>query len=273
MNKTVVYAILAFAVLGLANSHISFASSPNASIIIIPVNGYYSNTIKLSSAYSAESYIVSRLGQAYYDQYVNLSGGSYYGNISHVYFTYSIPFRNGTQSASLPGGRMLGITIMLDASNVTDYIGPSKPYIMEINSSAAIRIAEDYGIYNDTARLVGLFGSNVTASSNYSIAWAVLSGQAAKGQNYYGVYVDAITGNVVGEFYYPPFSVQNSSMQGYGTAGNYSFFLLTPVARTEAPVSMYIYYLISGIIVVAAIIAWIKFKPKKKSKFNVVPGS
>lgn len=270
MNKAVLYAILAVAVLGFANSQSYLAASANASIIVIPVNSSYSHTIKLNSAYFAETYITSLLGQAYYNDYINLSGGSYYGNVTHAYFTYSVPFANGSQSGGLQRGRRLGITITLNGSRVVDYIGPKKPYILEVNSSTAVDTAESLGLFNDTARLVGLFGTNTTSASEYSIAWAVLSQDAEKGQNYYGVYVDAVTGNVVGEFYYAPWEVQNSSTQGYGTAGNFSLFLLSPVAQTQVPVAMYVYYIIFAIIVVAAIAAWMVFKPKKKSKFKSV---
>lgn len=270
MNKTVVYVILLLAAIGFVNSQPYLTTSPNTSIIVVPINGPHSDTIKLNSAYFADSYIVSRLGQGYYDQYINLSGGSYYGNISHVYFSYSIPFINGSQSASLAGDRRLGITITLNGSNVIDYIGPAEPYILKVNSSLAIKTAKSYGMLNDTARLVGLFGQNTTHASNYSVAWAVISHDAQKGQNYYGIYVDAVIGNVIGEFYYLPYDLHNSTAQGYGTMGNFSLFILTPLAQANGHISKYIYYTIFAMTAVAAIIAWIMFKPKKKSKFTSV---
>lgn len=269
MNKTVVYAILLLAALGFVNSKSYLSPSPNTSIITMNVNSSYSDRIQsIVDLGYAESHVASVLGQAYYEQYVNLSGGEYYGNISYIYFSYSIPFINGSQSSSLAGNRRLGITITLNGSNVVDYIGPAKPYILKVNSSSAIKTARSYGMFNDTARLVGLFGQNTTHASNYSIAWAVISHDALKGQNYYGIYVDALTGNVVGEFYYLPYDAQNSTTQGYGKIGNFSFFLLTPFAQTNTPVATDIYYAIFAIIVIAAIIAWIKFKPKKRSRFT-----
>ena len=231
MNKTVVYAALILAVLGFANSQSYLTASPNVSIIVIQVNSSYSHTIKLNSAYFAETYITSLLGQAYYNDYINLSGGSYYGNTTYAYFTYSVPFSNGSQSASLPGGRRLGITITLNGSHVVDYIGPKEPYVLRVNSSTAIGTAESFGLFNDTARLVGLFGTNTTAVSDYSVAWAVMSHDTEKGQNYYGVYVNAVTGNVVGEFYYAPWAVQNSSRQGYGTAGKIDVVIVIRLAK------------------------------------------
>ena len=269
MDRTVIYALLILAGLGFANSQSYLTASPNVSMIAPHVNGSYSQTVGPQGAY-ADSYVVSLLGQNYSIKYVSLAGGSYYGNVSYVYFTYSSPFANGTQTGHLPGGRELGITVALNGSRITDYIGPAKNFTLNVSSSTAEETAESYGLYNDTTRLVGLFGTNTTSFSNYSVAWAVLSHEALKGQNNYGIYVDAVTGNVAGEFYYLPSEVQNSSTQGYGTAGDFSPFLLTPAVQTQAPLPMYVYYMIFAVIVVAAIIAWIKFKPKKKSRFTDV---
>ena len=90
------------------------------------------------------------------------------------------------------------------------------------------------------------------------MAWAVLSHEALKGQNNYGIYVDAVTGNVAGEFVLPSIggAVQHAGIRNWPTSLP---FLLTPAVQTQAPLPMYVYYMIFAVIVVAAIIAWIKF--------------
>ena len=147
------------------------------------------------------------------------------------------------------------------------YIGPARPYVALISPSNAINITEGYGLFNDSARLVGLFDQNTSAYSNYSIAWAVVSHDPGKGQNYYGMYIDAVTGNVTGEFYYLPLMMQNDNLSGYGTADNFSAFLLTPVADRQRFGNI-VYYAIFAMIVAAGIVAWAKFKPRKRSKFT-----
>ena len=264
MNKLLTCAILLALVFSLNDAQ--YTMQQNTSIITYGTNASYSGAVKLSSAYQAATYISGILGQNYYDHYVNLSGGSYYGNISKVYFTYSVPFANGTQSSDI-GGRRLGITVILNGSRVARYIGPARPYIAMISASNAINISEGYGLYNDSARLVGLFDHNTSTLSNYSIAWAVVSHDPGKGQNYYGVYVDAVTGNVTGEFYYLPLAMQDGNISGYGIAGNFSAFLLTPVSGRQTLDNL-AYYAIFAAIVAAGIVAWIKFKPKKKSRFT-----
>ena len=266
MDKLLTYAILLALVLSLNSAQ--YTMSQNTSIISYGTNASYSGAVKLSSAYQAATYISRVLGQSYYDNYVNLSGGSYYGNMSLVYFSYSVPFANGTQSSNV-GGRRLGITVILNGSRIVKYIGPAGPYVATISAYNAINISEGYGLYNDSARLVGLFVQNTSTQSNYSIAWAVVSHEPGKGQNYYGMYVDAVTGNVTGEFYYPPLAIQESNLSGYGIAGNFSAFLLTPVSGRQT-VNDLAYYAVFAAIVVAGIVAWIKFKPKKKSRFTGV---
>lgn len=273
MLKALVCAVLLLLLAGLVSSQAVMAAPSNTSIITISVNSSYSSTVRLGSAYAAETYIVGLLGQTYFDKYVNLSGGSYYGNTSHVYFSYSVPFGNGSESSSIYG-RRLGITVTLNGSRIADYIGPSKPFVAQVTAGNAISIAESYGLSNDTAGLVGLFSRNTTSASYYSIAWAVLSSDEGKGQNYYGIYVDALTGNVIGEFYYPSYMMQNGSAAGYGTAGNLSIFALTTTTQSNAQANQAVYWIIFAALVMASIIAWIKFKPQKKSRFTGVrPGS
>lgn len=264
MNKLLTYAILLALVLSLNGAQ--YTTQPNTSIITYGTNTSYSGAVKLNSAYQAATYISGVLGQNYYDHYVNLSGGAYYGNMSKIYFSYSIPFANGTQSSDI-GGRRLGITVIFNGSRIVKYIGPARPYIAIISASNAINISEEYGLYNDSARLVGLFGHNNSAQSNYSIAWAVVSHDPEKGQNYYGVYVDAVTGNVTGEFYYLPLAMQDGNLSGYGIAGNFSAFLLTPVSGRQK-LNNLAYYAMFAAIVAIGIVAWVKFKPKKKSRFT-----
>ena len=266
MDRFLISALLSVLILSSANAQ--YALPQNTSIIAYGTNSSYSSAVRLSSAYQAATYISDLLGQHYYDHYVNLSGGSYYGNISQVYFSYSVPFANGTQSSDI-GGRRLGITIILNGSRVVKYIGPAQPYVALISPSNAINISEGYGLFNDSARLVGLFGQNTSSRSDYSIAWAVVSHDPEKGQNYYGIYVDAVTGNVTGEFYYLPSMMQNGSLSGYGTADNFSAFLLTPVSDRQR-LSNLVYYAIFIMIVAAGIVAWSKFKPKKRSRFTGV---
>lgn len=268
MDKFRISALMFVLLLSYANAQHAPIFGPNLSIITYGTNSSYSGAVKLSSAYQAATYISGLLGQSYYEHYINLSGGSYYGNNSQVYFSYSVPFANGTQSSNM-GSRRLGVTIIFNGSRVVRYIGPASAYVASVSAANAIDVAEGYGLFNDSARLVGLFSHNTSGYSNYSIAWAVVSHDPGKGQNYYGMYVDAVSGNVTGEFYYLPSMMQNGSLPGYAVAGNFSAFLLTPLSDRQK-LDNTIYYVILAMIVAAGIVAWIKFKPKKRSRFTDV---
>ncbi|MHB1830158.1 MAG: hypothetical protein ACYCO0_02080 [Candidatus Micrarchaeaceae archaeon] len=269
MNRLIMCLAVASAVFGLANSQAAAPGSQNASIITMPVNGSYSHTIKLNSAYAAESYLIGRLGQAYYNNYISLYDGVSYGNLSYVYFTYSVPFSNGSTISQLPSHRYLGITVGIDGSSVYHYIGPSQAYVIGVNRSRAEGIAGRYGITNSTAALVGLFGTNGTTSSNYSIAWAVLSGNPQKSQKYYGLYIDAVTGNAIGEFYYTPATMSNRTSYDYGTAGNFSLFYLDQ-RNAGSGIPSYEYVVLGFFAIIAVIIIGIKIRPKKRSRFSHV---
>jgi len=267
MYKLVICATLVLALLGLSYSQSVTVNYPNASIIKAPYNASYSQRPTTAMIYTAESYLNATLGHEYYFDYINLAGGAYYGNNSYVYFAYGVPFTNNTISQ-----RQLGITINMNASRIVHYTGPARPYFINISQGAAISTAESYGLQNDTAQLEGVFSQNSSEYSNYSIAWAVLSNNPTKLHNYYGIYVDAVTGNVIGEYLVYPYDYGNYSSQAYGTAGGFSLFYLsnaTAPGMGPAPSMPLLLYVVIAILIIAIIIAVIiRMKPKKKSRYD-----
>lgn len=233
MYKLIIAVLSLFAIIGFASA-MSFTtnstvSSANASMITPALNSTFSHTASQEAIYAAKEYVAGRLGQSYYNSFISYYGAQSLGNLSYVYLKYDVPFSNGTTTAGMPGVqggriRFLGITVSLNGTNVTGYIGPAKPYFINISAAKAENISGQYGIESGNATIYGMFrNSSINSSSEYSIAWAVTSAYPQKGDVYTGVYVDAENGMVIGQYLYNP-TVQNQSLSDYGVPGNSSLF-------------------------------------------------
>ncbi|MDE1859316.1 MAG: hypothetical protein KGH67_02200 [Candidatus Micrarchaeota archaeon] len=209
------------------------SSSGHANVSgVVSTNSSYANVSKRTENI-AISYLWGKLGQPYYNRYISFNTGTSYGNLSYVYFTYNVPFSNGTEASGTFGGvsplaRMLGITVTINDSFVTGYVGPSEPYIINISAARALSIAREYGITsgagNATERIEGVVNRNSTLTSGYAIVWAVTSGSPFKGSIYRGIYIDVKSGKAVGEYVYNPQIL--ATQQSYGTEGNFSLFYM-----------------------------------------------
>ena len=164
----------------------------NASIITVGVNSSYSNAASAQTVYAAEAYLQARLGQSYYKGHVSYYGAESYGNTSYVYFAYSVPYSNGTSAMNVTGiqyhsRHLLGITLFLNGTQVTGYIGPSRPYVIGISRSMAVNISQSNGLESGNAIIEGVFNSSkIVRNSTYSVAWAVLGGNPLKSGIYQG---------------------------------------------------------------------------------------
>ncbi len=268
MNRliTAIIALLIFsmAVSGQAYQSVNYGGrgAANDSIITIAANSSYSNTTDQQVIYLAEAYIANRLGQQYYNSYVSYYGSQSYGNISYVYFTYNVPFENGilttnTYGIQGPQERPLGITISLNGTTVTGYTGPPKPYIIMVTQPDAVNISYDYGIQSGNASIEGLFNSSgIRLNSTYFVVWAVVSGNPLKSGVYQGIYIDAQSGNVLGEYEYAPTLIPSQYGPPYGVSGNFSMFYMqnqTSGAQSSNPDGQYIIPLIVLAFVILAI--------------------
>jgi hypothetical protein len=257
---TIALVLASFATAGYVSILAGYSSAAyaNVSVITMGANSSYSNTTSQQAIYAAEAYLIDRLGQSYYSGYVSYYGSESYGNTSYAYFAYSVPFSNGTSAMDvldlqIPAKRLLGITVSLNGTKVVGYIGPSKPYFVNISPSNAINLSEGYGIQNGNACIEGVFNSiRITPNSTYSIAWAVLGGSPLKSGIYQGMYINAESGNVMGEYDYNKLvaAAQPGSAYAYGSSGNYSMFYVQndtghgAAPSSNAPDSQYIFPLI-----------------------------
>lgn len=216
MNRFVFAVTLSFLLLGAPQAQ--QAGSSNASIIMFPVNNSWSHTISLESAYIAESYVSNALGQQYFEQYTSLYGGASYGNVSYVYFSYNVPFANGTSRGD--GSRLLGITVTVDNGNVVGYVGPQKPYVVSVNATQAAESAEGYGFRNATATLTGVFNSsNLTSFSYYSVLWSIAS-NSLNNNAYNAGYINVDDGKMIGEYLSNSTLISRIGSEGYGVISN-----------------------------------------------------
>lgn len=256
MNKLII-AILgllaALGTIGAVNFTVnSTMGSGNASMVTASTNGTYSHSASQQVIYAAQSYIVSKLNQSYYNSYISYYYAESLGNSSYVYFKYNVPFSNGNTTMGLIGGskgpaRFLGITVSLNGTNVTGYIGPAKPYVINITQAQAINTSAKYGIQNGTATIYGLFqNSSITPNSKYSVVWAVTSASPQKGTIYPGVYVNAENGTIVGQYLYNPAIPYQEISANYGSLGNFSLYYMQNQTNStvNSPNSPYILPLI-----------------------------
>ncbi len=208
------------------------SGSGNVSVVTQGANSSFSQSASQQAIYSADAYISSRLGDAYAAAYVSYLGGESYGNKTYTYFAYHIPFSNDTSvTGTLPGQapvvRLLGITVILAGTTVIGYAGPAGPYTIRIPPSEAYSLANNYGITNGTIDLVWVFNATQNMSNSaYGIAWAVRDKSPLKSGVYQGIYIDAISGNVVGEFLYNPAIVSTKGPASYGKSGDFSLFYM-----------------------------------------------
>lgn len=230
-----------FALNGSAGSGTGIAL--NASIVTLG-NASYSTQANAQSVHDAEQYVIGKLGQSYYSSHISYYYGSSYKNMSYVYFTYNVPFSNGTNAYGTFAGqpaaqRLLGITVTLNKSDVVGYIGPSAPYIVIIPYAQAVNVSSQYGIENGSAGIEGMFSSNnIANNASYAVVWAVRSGAPLKSGIYHGVYIDAVTGAMVGEYFYnPSILAAQGGLSSYGTGGNFSMFYMTNSMTPEGTTS------------------------------------
>lgn len=99
---------------------------------------------------------------------------------------------------------------------VIDYQGPTQPYYVNISEGDAISIAESHGFKDNVANILGV-SKGTGAESGYSIVWAISSDNNA------GIYIDAMTGDVIGEYVIsnPP-NFFNPPVAGYSELGDFS---------------------------------------------------
>jgi hypothetical protein len=223
----------------------------NASNTIIST-GNFSITNSSSEYISAgAAFLTHRLGAQYFGNYISYVSGFHYSstNLTYLYYLYSIPFQNGTTTTAVINAQTaykLGITLVLSSTyNATEYVGPSAPYTINISKGDAITTAGLYGVANGTASISAV--ENVAATGNtingYSIAWAVTGGDQINSTNssniytanrtYPGLYIDAASGNVIGEYIYST-SVKSLSKENYsiGISGNFDLFKLNSPAKS-----------------------------------------
>lgn len=247
MYRLIIAILSIFAVVGAVNAanytagYVNGSSSTgNASMITVNVNNSYAQAVSQQAVYAAETYLIAKLGQSYYNNHISYTYGQAYGNTSYTYFTYNVPFQNGTNAHGIIGGpapveRLLGITVSLSGAVVTGYVGPLKPYVITVSQSQAITTAQNYGITNGTASIEGVFMANaVNQNSQYAIAWAVTSSSSLKGNMHPGVYIDSENGTVLGEYVYNPAIL---SASGYGYAGNFSMYYSGNQSKSKQPPS------------------------------------
>ena len=204
----------------------------------------------------AENYLINKFGQSYYGNYISFYGGESYKNSSYVYFAYKVPFSNSISKNST--NSTLGINLAIKGNNVTRYIGPTGPYIINITAAKALNISYTYGIQNGTARIVGAFDPNVTTIDEYSVAWAVSSPYFIKDTGYPGIYVDAGSGYIIGQYAYNPNVNGSNPNLRYGTAGDFSIFDLNStgtIISTSGQDSAYVIPLaVTGIVLFAVLL-------------------
>lgn len=257
----IVLMIAVLASIGVLHAQSIFNSS-NASIITFPTNSSFSKTITLNTEFISESYVANIVGQQYYDNYINISGGDSYGDLSHVYFTFRVPFSNNTAASQglNSSSDLLGITVTLNASRVIGYIGPKSPVFISVNRTDALSFAERYGFNNATAHVVGLFTNGTLAPfSYYGVAWAVQSRHQSKGSTYQGIYIDANSSNVLGEY---EVNAGSQNATDYGVTGNFAIFYLAPLASSSQPDMLYVYAALSVAIIIIAILVLLKQKKR-----------
>ena len=197
----------------------------------------------------ASNYAMSKLGRAYFSNYIgNPSGFTYIysngTNTSVIFYSYMIPFSNGTTTRGIVtsfGGALavalLGVDVVINNGNVASYVGPNGPYIVSITRDKAMQIANQYGLVNATnAYITAAWGSNPrNYTAGYQVVWGVTGTRQPPSHGFpdgriYGVYINVSSGAVVGEYSINPAilaatgpgAVLNSS--DFMSSGNFGLF-------------------------------------------------
>ena len=258
---------------------------------------------------SARNYLIQQYGQEYVDNHMNSfyyteQQSSFYGwpivvpNVSGVYFNYFMPAKNGstvkistlypsynetTNSTQLTilNSSSVGVFISNKNNSVVDFLGPDKPYVINITKQEAMSIAEHAGLQNVSAQYSVLsyavyqnqfapYSNDTIGIYKLPVVWAILSnnlsyvqlsGSSDKTLANKGLYIDPQNGSVLGEFSYhshvpPDFSY-------YEPLGTYSLFSINGTnihVVYQTPVSYYL--LVVAIIIILAIIIYLKIKRK-----------
>lgn len=160
----------------------------------------------------SEQYIRQKLGEDYYNKFINLDSGSSYEDCikdnckvrNEITFTYKIPFE--TTGDPLSGGPPR-IQVTVDSQGgLVNYVGPIKPYQFLISKEEAIAKTKSYGLIEITG--VGI-ATSLRLPEGYELVWAVSSKDLVGECRdiggmieciYKGVYVDVDSGDIRGEY-------------------------------------------------------------------------
>ncbi len=247
----------------------------SSGISIMPQNFSFEFTNASPGAINdAANYIANRLGKGYYDSYIengflSIYNARYYPslNLSYVYFSYDPALSNGTKITDFnltegccsifPSSPLFAAVVLANNGSVLYYAGPSKPYSINISYNDALNITEGAGLNaSHGASLVAGSFNPYNSSSGYLIAWAVRANQSPKTPGTgIGVYINAETGNVLGEFYWgssPGGTLPGSPEPTMYTLGNYSIF---PINNSNSYVKSDNVFLISLLIIAIMLIA------------------
>ncbi|MGC8479186.1 MAG: hypothetical protein ACP5M9_00755 [Candidatus Micrarchaeia archaeon] len=201
---------------------------------------------------ASENYLKTLFGESYYSKYINYSEYFIYNGNTSILFNYNVPFINGSVIKPIYSGstepiqllRLLNIEVIFGKNNsVISYVGPVKPYFIDITQSEAQKIASEYG-FNGTIN--GIFGvySNKNNNTNYNasernltyyLVWKVVNSTPyyptiINTSSYYtklykGIYIDAQNGSVDGEFFYNPAQIVPLETKTIsGVAGSFTLF-------------------------------------------------
>jgi hypothetical protein len=220
----------------------------------------------------AGAYISNRLGENYYNTYVSNGFNEHYINLSgryyptlnqtYVYFTYDVPFSNGTTISQTEGYNPLFIAVVLNGNyTVIYYAGPAKPYVINVSANDAKSITG----YLYTALVAGTF-DQYDQFSGYSVAWAVSRGGNS---SYPGMYVDAQTGNILGQYFgftSPGGSMPGSPLTMVYKFGNYSILPTNDISILSKNKVNLLWYYIAIITAVIVLILYVNIKSKKNHK-------
>ena len=185
---------------------------------------------------AASDFLENRLGQHYYDMYVNPLPEvvMFNPNVSIVYFSYNIPIANyiimsntivqnsgivivnNTIEDSIAVPVYNNGSVILDTNNSGElYDGPMQPYYISVSPSYAIGVAKRFGIesdmnhtYLEPLSYVVKTDNNYTDISPLIFVWAVYiegknMGNCLNPNFERGIYVDANSGIVIGRFNRP----------------------------------------------------------------------
>ncbi len=197
-------------------SGVAVANSATASNYVQPEVLNASN----QSIMLAGNITIGKVGADYFHKYMSFRDGYTYlyqngTNLTVVFFTYNIPFINGTATTGvLAGGPVinsLGTVVLFDNGNLINYIGPAAPYVVNTSTSVAFSVAKQFGLQNVTGSYITAVWSNSTtynSTAGYRLSWAVFEMQLPSNGfpdgKIVGVYVDIGRPAVLGEFVYNP---------------------------------------------------------------------